>query len=169
MLYYIRKGGGDMKKILLIFISFTLFISLSSCITVKTEIELSQNSENITSIAIYHSENAYYEGDIHTFLEENEPIALIEDEDYSDFLNSLCSLKFEKEKAFFLIPMDGGYDYSGYIVAIVYSEGGYDIVAEGGLYSYAIGKDGQERHKYSHSDYCGEISWTEFIEKYISK
>ncbi|MBQ2255665.1 MAG: hypothetical protein II330_02270, partial [Clostridia bacterium] len=68
----------------------------------------------------------------------------------------LCTLGFEEEVVFFPIPMDGGYDYEGYIVVVIYSDGGYDIVAERGLYSYAIGNDGQGRHKYDHSDYCGE-------------
>lgn len=63
----------------------------------------------------------------------------------------------------------GGCDYDGYIIAIVYSDGGYDIIAEGGSYSYAVGSDGQGQHKYDHSDYCGKTPWSEFIGKYIEK
>ncbi|MBQ9779328.1 MAG: hypothetical protein IJW00_00105 [Clostridia bacterium] len=131
--------------------------------------EFSQDRANVQSIEIYNPERAYYEGDIHTFLEENEPLAVLNSEHHTSFLDALGTLDFEKEVVFFPIPMDGGYDYDGYIVAVVYADGGYDLIAEGGLYSYAIGSNGQGRHKYDHSDYCGKTPWTEFIKDYIVK
>jgi hypothetical protein len=136
---------------------------------VKKDVELSQDRTHVQSIEIYHPERAYYEGDIHTFLEENEPIAILGSEHHKSFLDTLCSLKFEKEIVFFPISMDGGCDYDGYIVAVVYSDGGYDMIAEGGSYSYALGRDGQERHKYDHSDYCGDVAWNDFVEQYIEQ
>ena len=48
-------------------------------------------------------------------------------------------------------------------------DGGYDIIAERGLYSYAVGRDGQGQRKYDHSDYCGETPWAEFFKEYIEK
>jgi hypothetical protein len=84
-------------------------------------------------------------------------------------LDSLGSLTFEKEVVFFPIPMDGGCDYDGYIIAVIYSDGGYDIIAARGLYSYAVSSDGKGRHKYDYSNYCGETPWAEFIEDYIEK
>lgn len=158
-----------MKKTIALLISFLLFLCLSSCATITKDVELSQDKDNVQSIEIYNSERAYYEGDIHTFLEENEPITVVRSENLTSFSDTISELEFEEEKAFFPIPMDGGYDYDGYIIAVIYSDGGYDIVAEGGLYSYAVGNDGQGSHKYDHSDYCGEVSWVELVEQYIEE
>ena len=160
-----------MKKVITLLISLLLLVCLSSCANVKKEVELSQDRANVKSIEIYNSERAYYEGEIHTFLEENEPVSVLESENFTVFLDTLCALKFEEEKVFFPTPMDGGYDYSGYIVAIVYSDGGYDIFAEGGLYSYAVSSDGQGRHKYDHSNYCvcDDVAWNDFVKEYIEQ
>lgn len=158
-----------MKKTVALFMSFLLLFCLSSCTTVKKGVELSQDRTNVQSIEIYNPECAYYEGDIHSFLEENEPVTVLKSESFKIFLDDLCNLEFEEEKVFFPIAMDDGYDYDGYIIAVVYLDGGYDIIAERGLYSYAVSSDGNGRHKYDHSDYCGETPWTEFIEKYAEK
>ena len=158
-----------MKKTITLLMSFLLIFCLSSCATVKKDVTFSHDRANVQSIEIFNPESAYYEGDIHTFLEENEPIVILEPEQHSNFLDTLCTLDFEKEVVFLPIPMDGGCDYEGYIIAIVYSDGGYDIIAERGLYSYAVGSDGQGRHKYDHFDYCGETPWAEFIKEYIEK
>ena len=158
-----------MKKVITLLISLLLLVCLSSCANVKKEVELSQDRTHVASIEIYNSERAYYEGDIHGFLEENEPIWVLESEKYPVFLDALCALEYEEEKVFFPIPMDGGCDYQGYMIAIVYSDGGYDIFAEDGLYSYAIGSDGQGRHKYDHSDYCGDVKWNDFVKGFIEE
>ena len=159
----------NMKKVITLLISLLLLVCLSSCANIKKEVELSQDRTNVVSIEIYNSERAYYEGDIHGFLEENEPIWVLESEKNSDFLDALCAFEYEEEIVFFPIPMDGGCDYQGYIISIVYSDGGYDIFAEDGSYSYAIGSDGQGRHKYDHSDYCGDVAWNVFVEQYIEQ
>ena len=159
----------NIKKAITLLISLLLLVCLSSCANVKKEVELSQDRANVESIEIYNSERAYYEGDIHIFLEENKPVAVLESENFTAFLDTLCDLKFEEEKVFFPIPMDGGCDYQGYIIAIVYSDGGYDIFAEDGLYSYVIGSNGQGRHKYDHSDYCGDVKWNDFVKGFIEK
>jgi len=157
------------KKIISLIFSLVLVVGLISCATVKTGVELSQERTNVASIEIYHLHRAYYEGDIHALRKTNEPISVLNAEQYSPFLNRLCLLEFEKDVAFFPIPMDGGCDYEGYVIAIVYADGGYDIVAQKGSYSYAVGEDEQGKHKYDHSDYCGEQSWNEFVEEYIKK
>ena len=158
-----------MKKITVLLISLLLIFCLSSCANIKKDLEFSQDRANVQSIEIYKPERAYYERDLSGFLEENEPIVILEPEQHSNFLDTLYTLDFEKEVVFLPIPMDGGCDYEGYIIAIVYSDGGYDIIAEHGLYSYAVSRDGQGWHKYDHSDYCGETPWAEFIEEYIEK
>jgi hypothetical protein len=158
-----------MKKTIALLISFLLLFCLSSCATVKKDVEFSQDRANVQSIEIYNPEKTYHEGDIHTFLEENEPIVILEPEQHTSFLDTLYTLNFEKEVVFFPIPMDGGCDYDGYIIAVIYSDGGYDIIAARGLYSYAVSSDGKGRHKYDYSNYCGETPWAEFIEDYIEK
>jgi len=156
-----------MKKATVLLMGLLLIFCLPSCAYIKKDLQLSQDRANVKSIEIFNPEYAYYEGNIHSFLEENEAAAVLNSESFTSFLDALCALTFEEEAVFFPIVMDGGYDYDGYVVAIQYSDGGYDIIAEGGLYSFALGRDGKERHKYDHSDYCGEIPWTEFIEEYI--
>ena len=158
-----------MKKTIALFMSILLLFCLSSCATVKKCVEISQDRTNVQTIEIYNPERAYYEGDIHSFLEENEPITVVKSENFTSFLDNLCNLEFEEEKVFFPIPMGGRYDYHGYMIAVVYSDGGYDIIAERGLYSYAVGHDGQGQHKYDYSDYCGETPWAEFFKEYIEK
>ena len=164
-----KKGTENLKKVIILLINLLLLVCLSSCANVEKEVELSQDRTNVESIEIYNSERAYYEGDIHGFLEENEPIGVLKSEKISDFLDTLCALKFEEENVFFPIPVDGGYDYNGYMIAIEYSDGGYDIFAEGGLYSYAVDNNGQGRHKYDHSDYCGEVAWNDFVKEFIEQ
>jgi len=158
-----------MKKVAMSLVIFILLICLPSCATVKKDAELSQDRSNVRTIEIYNSERRYDEQDIHTFLGENEPVAVLEGDARSDFLDAFCNLKYEREMKLFFIPADGGYDYGGYIIAIRYSDGGYDIFACGGSYSYDAGDDGNGRHRYDYSDYCGETAWTDFVEKYIGQ
>ena len=78
-------------------------------------------------------------------------------------------LEFEKEEVLFPIPMDGGYDYCGYVISIVYEDGGYDIISEEGLFFYSVDDGGKEKYKYDYADYCGETPWSTLIEAYIEK
>ena len=164
-----KKGGEDMKKLLLIFVTVFLAFNLSACATIRKTFKLTQERESVQSIEIYVSEQAYSEGNINMFREQNEPAVILDQQDHADFLDAVGKLKFEETILLIPIPMDGGYDYEGYVVAIVYENGGYDIIAETGRYSYAVGKYGQERHKYDYSDYCGKEPWADFFEKYLGK
>ena len=155
-----------MKKLAIILVILVMLFCLSSCVTVQTQVELSQDRANIKSVEIFNSERAYDVENIDNFLEENKPVAVLEWENINSFLDALCSLEFSKEVVLFPMPMDGGYDYQGYIVAITYLDGGYDIFAEEGLFSYSIGKKGQGLYKYDHSNYCGEVLWSDFIQEY---
>ena len=100
---------------------------------------------------------------------ENTPIYTLNPEQYDDFLDELLLLDFEEEVVFFPIPTDGGCDYHGYVISIVYDNGGYDIVAEEAQFSYFVGNDGKNKYKYEHADYCGDVVWADFIKKYIEK
>lgn len=159
-----------MKKTFSVLILLTLVFSLSACtVTTQKTPKLSQKTDQVQAIEIYKPDHAYSEGDVNLFRQENTPVFVLESEANSAFLDELVALKFEEETVFLPIPMDGGSDYEGYIVAVVYSDGGYDIIAEKGLYFYSVGKNGEGKHKYDPSDYCGETPWEDFIEKYIRK
>jgi len=158
-----------MKKITIICLVLILLFSFTSCTTVNKSIELSGDQKSIQSIDIYDVSEQYYEGDITVLRSENTPIYTVNPEQYADFLDELLLLDFEEEAVFFPIPMDGGCDYFGYVISIVYTDGGYDIVAEEGQFSYSLGVDGKGRYKYEHADYCGDVSWVDFVEKYIEK
>ena len=158
-----------MKKVCFLVISIFLTLSLSACITVQQNFDFSQQRDNVKAIEIYNSEKLYDESDISSFKKENEPIAILETDELSGCLNSIEQLKFVEEKVFFPIPMDGGYYYQGYILIIVYKDGGYDLIAADGQYSYAIGKNEQGRHKYEHANYYGDIAWDEFVENFLEE
>ena len=129
-----------------------------------------QGIEQIQSIELYHSEQAYSEGNISLFRQENEPITVLEGDACTGFAQALGKLRSEDAIMLIPFPMDGGYDYEGYIVAVVYADGGYDIFAECGSYACVVGHNGQvRRRKYDHADYCGDTPWAEIIEGYIEK
>ncbi len=158
-----------MKRILVLFVVFVLSVTLSSCATIKKGVELSGGRSEIQSIEIYNIEEAYYEGDISKMRQENEPCCVFDPKEHADLLDTIYSLEFEEEKVFFPIPMDGGYDYSGYVIAVVFLDGSYDIIAEKGQYSCSISDKGKTRHNYDHSNYCGEKLWADLIGEYVTE
>lgn len=158
-----------MKRMVLLLIVLLMLFSLCSCVTVKRNVDFLQDTANIQRVAIYHSDIAYHEGNISGFLEENEPIAIVDEQEQAAFLKALSKLKFEKGFLLIPIPMDGGCDYEGYIIAVTYSDGSYDIIAEEGLYSYAVGTNGKDWHRYDYSDYVGKTPWVDFIERYLGE
>jgi hypothetical protein len=135
---------------------------------VPKKLELSKKQSEIQSINIYNTEEYYSERNIHYFLDENTPSYTLDPTQHKDFLKELFALDFEKDIVLIPIPMDGGCDYSGYIISVVYLDGSYDIIAEKGWFSYVVNeRDGL--YGYEHADYCGDVAWTEFIESYIQE
>lgn len=160
------NGKGIMKKSVLLLILFILAFSITSCATVNKRLALSDEQQSIESVEIYNVIKQYYEGNISSFRSENAPIYTLSAEQISDFTEELLQLKFEEKNVFFPIPTDGGYDYSGYVVCVVYDDGGYDIFAEEGQFLYSVQGD-DVRYTYGYADYCGDVPWTDFIERYI--
>ena len=161
------KEENIMKKQIIVGFVVLVLLCACSCTLVDSKVELSQSAENVQSIQIFYSERVYDIGNIADFLDENEPFAILESEKYNDILNELRELDYQKWVLHLLVPQDGGYDYGGYIIAVLYSDGGYDIIAEEGLYSYYLNKKGEGRCRYDYSDYCRELPWNDFIKKYI--
>ena len=144
-------------------------VFLSSCITVRNKFELSKSREQIVSIDIYNIEGVYTERNVDYLLEENTPIYTIPQVKIEEFLNTLCSFEYKKEVVLFPIPMDGGCDLMGYVIAIIYDDGAYDLVSYSGIFRYSIGKKGQGQYRYDYSDYSGQIDWNEFIVSYVKE
>ena len=156
-----------MKKGTLLMLLIGIICLLTSCATITSKVEFTQDTSIIQKIDIYYVEKCYTEGDIHNFLEDNAPIYTLKEEVWETFLEMVGNLQYEKEVVFFPIPMDGGCDYQGYIISIVYSNGSYDLIAEGGLYSCLIDEKGEDWHKYDYVDYTGITDWSTLIELYI--
>lgn len=156
-----------MKKIIVFFLCCFLGLSLISCTTKESYINISQDVSSIRCIEIYSLEEAYYtEETVHNLRKENIPARTIDDEkDISDFVSYISTLKFQKVIVHFPIPMDGGCDYFGYVMAIVY-DNGYDIIASGGQFYYSVNSKGKESYKYDYSNYCGDVSWSEMFESF---
>lgn len=155
------------RKITILFLSLMLTFSMAGCmyIPVKKSIKLSKDESVIQSIDIYYVEDAYYEGDVSGLRSEISPVCTLTAEQQDDFVKELLSLKFETEIYLLPMPMDGGYDYEGYVVSVVYDDGSYDLIAEEGQYSYL--NVGNGSHKYDYADYCGTKDWSAWIETHI--
>lgn len=156
-----------MKKLFVGILMLVLSCLLCACATVKTDITLTQERDQIQSVQIYKLETVYDEGNVDSLCDENTPAFIVEKNQQDGFLDELCDLDYEKEVVLLPIPMDGGCDYEGYVIAVVYKDGGYDLIARQGQYYYSPGDDAEGAHKYGHADYCGEKSWIEFVEEYI--
>lgn len=155
-----------MKKTISLGLVILLLVSLSSCV-IKTDkaIELCGYVTDITSIDIYFTDEEYSKP-IDTIREDSTPLYTIKKEDEGAFIDRILSLEYEKDVVF--LPITYAHVYSnGYIIVINYSSGNFDLIAESGLLSCVIESDGSESYSYDNSSYCGECSWSSFIEEYI--
>ena len=154
------------RKITALFVALMLTFSMAGCVYIpgSNRIKLSKDESAIQSIDIYYVEDAYYEGDISGLRSEISPICSLAAEQQKDFIQELLSLEFGSGVQL-LIPMDGGYHYKGYVISVVYDDGSYDLIAEGGQYFYLNEENGS--HKYGYEDYTGEKDWSAWIETYI--
>ena len=155
-----------MKRVLVLFTGIMFLFCLSGCVTVNKNYRLS-NVREVESVEIYDTEKRYYEGDVHGFREENEPILTIPAEDCTESLKEIDELEYKAEEVLFPMPMDGGCDYQGYILIVVYTDGSYDLLADGGMYLLRVGDEGERSAKFDHSDYCGEEEWSDFVKRHI--
>lgn len=155
------------RKITALFVALMLAFSMAGCVYIpgSNRIKLSKDESVIQSIDIYCVEDAYYEGNVSGLRSEISPVCTLTAEQQDDFVKELLSLKFETEIYLLPMPMDGGYDYEGYVVSVVYDDGSYDLIAEEGQYSYL--NVGNGSHKYDYADYCGTKDWSAWIETHI--
>ena len=161
-----------MKKLLSL-LAFILTLSLlSSCSTVEKNIAFSGESWQTLSAEIYYLEKTYsIQSEARNIREENTPICVLDvstdGEKINDLMNEISSLTFTKEVIHVLAPVDWVYTFEGYVVCVVYPNG-YDIIAENGQIYYSVDKKGDKYCKFGHSDYSGEVAWSDIVRKYIS-
>ncbi len=158
-----------MKKKLLFCIVPLCILSLflSSCATRIRKFESSRPIEDIEQVAIYYTDKVYTERNIHNFTDELEPFCYIDATLQSGFIDELTNFEFEEVVNYFpVIPTSGGYDYSGYIIGLIYADG-YDLFAAEAQYAYTLDFNGQSYYSYGSMSYCGDYKWSDFIEKYI--
>ena len=148
--------------ILLIFIC----VCLSACITVMGKYTLRKDRSDVLCVEIFKTEKTYKESDVDDLRSENTPICSLENEKCTAAIETLCKLEYSKKKILFPIPMDGGCDLGGYVAAVVYTDGSYDLIAEKGLFCYSE-NNGKGQYKYDYSDYSGERPFAELIEEMV--
>lgn len=159
-----------MKKLTLFILNIFLLFTLSSCvITIKEELTLGDNIDNITTIDIYYetSEEEHISIDIVDFKENKEIHYSIPSEKIEDFINNLLNLEY-KRKTIFPLPIDYAHlFYPGYIVFINYNNGGTDVFAKKGIYTHAFNNEGKTYYNYNNASCQGDNTWETFIESYV--
>lgn len=159
-----------MKKLTLFILNIFLLFTLSSCvITIKEELSLGDNIDNITTIDIYYetSEEEHISIDIVDFKENKEIYYSISSEEIEDFINNLLNLEY-KRKAIFPLPIDYAHlFYPGYIVFINYNSEGTDVFAKKGIYTHTFNSEGKVYYNYNNASCQGDNTWETFIESYV--
>ena len=157
-----------MRKLVAIILLILICVSFLSCGKIERNIDFKRESWGSLNIEIYYLEDSYVtQGDAVNIRDENTPICVITDYDVIDALmKEISSLTFIQEVVYFPAAVDWEYIYEGYVVCVVYPDG-YDIIAEQGQLYYSVDRKGEGSYKYGHSDYYGEIPWSEIVEKYV--
>lgn len=155
------------KTKILAFILITCICGcLFSCVKVSNRFSPLRDKSGAVCVEIFKVEKNYNERDVDDLRAENTPVCFLENERCREAVELLCELEYTKDILLIPIPADGGCDFNGYVVAIVYEDGAYDLLAEEGLFSYWE-KDGNGRYSYDYSDYSGERGFSELIEELI--
>lgn len=162
-----------MKKTLILIISVFLIFQLTSCkVTIKTEMALGGEIDDIVAISIYEIEREEYIGSdaddsVLDIPDECEPICTLGGDEADAFVSELLALEYAREEIF---PLHVDYAHlfaPGYVVFIEYSCGGCDVFAEKGIYTHRH-YDESIGHNYFPDDCRGEVSFTELIEKHLT-
>ena len=161
-----------MRKIFAFIISVVLVMQLSSCkITIEKKMELGGDVNDIVAINVYEVEREEYIGSemgdsVLEIRDECEPVCTLMDDEIKPFIDDLLTLKYARNE-FFPLHIDYAHLFApGYVVFIEYSCTGFDVYAEKGIYTHRHSDDNIQ-YSYSPDDCRGEISFTDFIEKYL--
>ena len=161
-----------MRKIFAFIISVVLVMQLSSCkITIEKKMELGGDVNDIVAINVYEVEREEYIGSemgdsVLEIRDECEPVCTLMGDEIKPFIDDLLTLKYARNELF---PLHIDYAHlfaPGYVVFIEYSCTGFDVYAEKGIYTHRHSDDNIQ-YSYSPDDCRGEISFTDFIEKYL--
>ena len=161
-----------MRKIFAFIISVVLVMQLSSCkITIEKKMELGGDVNDIVAINVYEVEREEYIGSemgdsVLEIRDECEPVCTLMGDEIKPFIDDLLALKYARNE-FFPLHIDYAHLFApGYVVFIEYSCTGFDVYAEKGIYTHRHSDDNIQ-YSYSPDDCRGEISFADFIEKYL--
>ena len=161
-----------MRKIFAFIISVVLVMQLSSCkITIEKKMELGGDVNDIVAINVYEVEREEYIGSemgdsVLEIRDECEPVCTLMGDEIKPFIDDLLALEYARNE-FFPLHIDYAHLFApGYVVFIEYSCAGCDVYAEKGIYTHSHSDDNIQ-YSYSPDDCRGEISFADFIEKYL--
>ena len=147
---------------ILSFLSFTMLISLTSCIVTYKYYDI--DSEDVLSVGIYDLRDS--ETHYNDFLESETPVYTIEKEQMADFLNDLSDIRFSDTIIITLAAVDPSFYYGEWVVRINYTDGSYSLISCGGYgESYDINNKVTDSNHFS----CEDDEWEQFIGKYVPK
>ena len=157
--------------ITLIIIAF-IMLQLSSCkITIDKKMELGGDVSDIVAISVYEVEREEYIGSdigdsVLEIRDKCEPVYTLTGDEIKAFVDELLALEYARD-AIVPLPIDYAHLFApGYVVFIEYSCTGFDVYAEKGIYTHRH-SDNNIQYSYSPDDCRGEISFVDFIEKYL--
>jgi hypothetical protein len=162
-----------MKKLFALLITALIILTLSSCkVTIKKEMQLGGEIDDIISINIYEVEREEYIGSdiddsVLDIRNECEPVCTLVGDEIDGFVRELLALEYARD-VILPLPIDYALLFAdGYVVFIEYSCTGCDVYAEKGIYTHSH-YDQNIRHSYSPDDCRGAVSFNQFIEKFIT-
>lgn len=148
--------------ILISVISFTLLISLTSCIIIPRHKYYDIDFEKVSSIEIYdlRSSETHYSD----FIKSETPVYTIEEDKMADFLSDLSNIRFSDTIIITIAAIDPSFCYDDWVVRINYNDGSYFLISCDGY-----GENYDENDKVTGTNHfsCEDDEWKEFIARYV--
>jgi len=149
------------KKILVALLVFVSMCGITGCIPVITDeyYEISQETENIESIALYACDNT---GDELNKLDEI-PLASVQRDDFAAFVNELEGIYAKTGFYITIAAQDPSFCFGKYVVKITYQNGDQEFVSNGG-YQELLTADGTGKGMHYSFD---KTQWDALLQKYF--
>ena len=137
-----------------------LMLALSGCIVITLDeyYELAYDTDQIESIGIYTCGDANVLSD--------EPLAVIDPDDFDTFVEELESLSFEKGMIITIAAVDPSFSFGDYTVQVVYTDGAIERISDFGYQEF---QDAEGNERCSHYGLQNEEEWETFLNPYLSK
>ena len=136
-----------------------LMMSLSGCIVITLDeyYELAYDTNQIESIGIYARGDANVLSD--------EPLAVIDPDEFDAFVGELESLSFEENKIITIAAIDPSFSFGDYIIQVVYTDGAVERISNFGYQEF---QDAAGNEQCSHYGLQNEEEWEIFLNPYLS-